>query len=91
MLWFKKKKVVPEQKVPFSDYDRTVIYAVAAGDKTKVQEAVSIFRSVLRGKQPFYHDDPYFAFMSEVDNKCPCWVLISQNRAKILGKEWLGK
>lgn len=73
---------------PFSENDRAVIKAYAGGEVSRRNEAIAIFRSVLRNKQATFHQDPYFAFMSEIDNPCPCWVLRSQNRAKILGKPW---
>ncbi len=78
----------PRTQPPFSENDRLVIRAYAGGDKSRRDAAIAIFRSVLRNKRPSYQDDPFFAFMSEVDNPCPCWVLRSQNRAKILGRPW---
>lgn len=73
---------------PFTENDRAVIRAYAGGDQSRREQAISIFRSVLREKKATFHNDPYFSFMSEVDNPCPCWVLRSQNRAKILGRPW---
>jgi hypothetical protein len=69
---------------PFSDADRLVIRDLAAGNKLMLDTAVMIFRAVLRGKKPEYERDPYFAFMSEVDNPCPCYVLKANARAEIL-------
>ena len=73
---------------PFSTNDQAVIRALAGGDSDRRDEAIAIFRSVLRRKEPAWNRDPYFAFMSEIDNPCPCYILKSQNRAKILGKPW---
>jgi hypothetical protein len=74
--------------VPFTENDRAVIRALAGGETSRRDEAIAIFRSILRCKKPGYEQDPYFAFMSEVDNPCPCWILKSQSRAKILGRPW---
>ena len=72
---------------PFSDADRLIIRDLAAGNRLMREPAIAIFRSVLRTKQQTYHHDPYFAFMSEVDNKCPCYVLKANARAAILKGE----
>lgn len=69
---------------PFSDADRLIIFGLAKGDNRLREPAIAIFRSVLRTKQQTYHQDPYFAFMSEVDNPCPCYVLKANARAEIL-------
>jgi hypothetical protein len=73
---------------PFTENDCAVIRLLAGGDQSRRDQAISIFRSILREKKSYYQHDPYFVFMSEVDNPCPCWVLRSQNRAKILGRPW---
>lgn len=74
---------------PFSDSERLTIKQLAAGDQTKRDAAVSAFRSVLRHSDASWRrTDPYFAFMSEIDNPCPCYILKSQARAKILGQPW---
>jgi hypothetical protein len=77
----------------FTERDRLVIAELAAGNQERRPEAISIFRAKLRdpkirGDKGQRYSDPFFAFMSEVDNPCPCWVLRSQSRAKILGKAW---
>lgn len=71
---------------PYSENDKAVIRALAAGDQSRREEALSIFRSHLRGG--VFHHDPYFEFMSEIDSPCPCWVQRSKSRAAILGKPW---
>ena len=72
-------------EAPFSEQDRAIIRQLAAGDTSMRAPAIAIFRSVLRGKKPSYHEDPYFAFMSEIDNPVPCYVLKGNARAQILG------
>jgi hypothetical protein len=76
---------------PFSDADRLIISDLAAGNKLMHEPAIAIFRAALRsipcpshGEIGKYRDDPYFAFMSEVDNPCPCYVLKANARAAIL-------
>jgi hypothetical protein len=74
-------------EAPFSDNDRRIIRALAAGRNDVRADAIAIFRGILRGKKPEWEKDPYFAFMSEVDNPCPCYVLKANARAKILWSE----
>lgn len=71
----------------FTENEKAVIRALAAGDRTRQAEAVAIFRATLR-THGVDHADPYFEFMSETDNPCPCWVQRSKSRAAILGRPW---
>lgn len=71
----------------YSENDKAVIRAFAAGDLSRRDEAIAIFRSKLLS-HGVDHRDPYFEFMSESDNPVPCWVQRSQARAKILGRPW---
>jgi hypothetical protein len=73
----------------FNREDRDIIRSLANGDNSKRESAIAIFHAVLRsipssGEIRIYRSDPYFAFMSEVDNPCPCYVLKANARAAIL-------
>lgn len=71
----------------FTENDKAVIRAFAAGDQSRREEAITVFRSTLL-THGVDHNDPYFEFMSESDSPCPCWVQRSKSRAAILGRPW---
>lgn len=74
------------KSAPYSENERAVIRAFAGGDTSRRQGARAIFYAHLR--KGVFHHDPYFEFMSEIENPVPCWVQKSKSRAQILGNPW---
>jgi hypothetical protein len=62
--------------------EKAVIKAFADGDKTKRDAAIAIHRDNLRiyGLMP---RDPFFNFMSEIDNPCPDLSLRAKYRKQV--------
>jgi hypothetical protein len=62
--------------------EKATVQAFANGDKTKRDAAITIHRENLRmyGSMP---RDPFFNFMSEVDNPCPDLALRAKYRKQV--------
>ncbi len=73
---------------PFTENEKAVIRAFAAGEIERRDEAISIFRLTLRRHGTTARGNPYFDFMSETDSPVACYIIKSQSRAKILGRPW---
>lgn len=63
--------------------EKATIQAFASGDKTLRGEAIAIHRENLR-KYGILSTDPFFNFMSEVDNPCPDLSLRAKYRSQII-------
>lgn len=70
----------------FSDADKEDIKACARGEQGAKARAVAAFRASLR-IHGLRHGDPYFDFMSEVDNPCPDMTLRARYRQAVLALE----
>lgn len=66
-----------------SSEDKAVIGDLAKGMTGVLPQALSIHRSSVR-IHGLRHGDPYFDFMSEVDNPCPDLGLRARYRAAVL-------
>jgi hypothetical protein len=70
-----------------TDDERIVIEELACGNFEAREEATRIHRKYLGNDD--YHVTDYYAFMSEIDNVVPCYILKAQAR-KALGGPGLG-
>ena len=67
----------------FSDADKRTIEACARQVPGAIKDAIAIHRSYMR-THGVRHGDPYFDFMSEVDNPCPDPMLRNRYRKAVL-------
>ena len=67
----------------YSAADKADIFAHADGVAGSMEKAIAIHRAALR-IHGVRRGDPYFDFMSEVDNPCPDLLIRARARAKIL-------
>jgi hypothetical protein len=67
----------------FSPEEKQVITSIAAGDNKLLPQAIAIHRKVMLiyGIRPL---DPFYRFMSEVDNPCPDSGLRARYRKDLL-------
>jgi hypothetical protein len=63
--------------------DKDIIRRFAAGDQTLRDEAIRIYRVRVR-IHGLCRGQPYFDFMSEVDNPCPDLLLRARYREQVL-------
>lgn len=73
-------------QIPLSDHEKAIIQALAGGDQSRRDEAIAIHRKHCRSDGP-RHGDPYFRFMSEIDNPKPNLMARIRSRFEVLGKE----
>lgn len=66
-----------------SDQDKAVISDLAHGMTGVLAQAIAIHRASLR-IHGLRHGDPYFDFMSEVDNPCPDLGLRARYRQTLI-------
>ena len=66
-----------------TDGEKATIKAFALGDKSLRDDAISIYRDNLR-KYGISPQDPFFNFMSEMDNPCPDLNLRARYRGAII-------
>jgi hypothetical protein len=67
----------------FSEADKRDIRDCARGIAGSKEKAIAVHRASMR-VHGMRSGDPYFDFMSEVDNPCPDLMLRARLRAKIL-------
>lgn len=56
-------------------HEKAVIKAYATGNKSCLDEAITIFRNNIRAWNCRWGTDPYMDFMSEIDTKAPDYSL----------------
>jgi hypothetical protein len=66
-----------------TEEQKAIILDFATGNKSRRNEAIVIYRQLIQkyGTNP---KDPFFNFMSEVDNPCPDLALRARYRAALL-------
>lgn len=69
----------------FSAADKAVIADLARGMTGVLGQALSIHRASMR-IHGLRHGDPFFDFMSEVDNPCPDLNLRARYRAAVISR-----
>lgn len=63
--------------------DRKIIQAYAAGDRALQGQAIEIHRNTIRTRG-LMRGDPFFDFMSEVDNQCPDYLARARARIQVV-------